>query len=874
MVLSRNGLIWCEDERRSGVLRDPAHPLNGLDYVEYRRDPLAPPGQRNVLDATFLKPAPVAPPLVAADFDVIGGVRIVGIRVLGIAPDPADPLRINVFLDQEGDFSSYVLRVDHPGIDGERSEARFGFKAGCPTEFDCRTIAECPPEALPEPALDYLAKDYQSFRRLMVDLIAERNPGWQERLPADLGMTLVELFAYAGDYLSYFQDAGPVTEGFLDTCLHRVSAARHARLIDYRMHNGRNAVTYVHFAGQPGAAGVVPAGAKLTTRIGVPLIGATAAPGPVVPATAQFDSDPALADVVVFETTALVSVRSEHNELRIHTWNDSRCCLARGAREAHLYGLSGPAGAETAFAPALAVGDYLLLQEVLSPTTGLPADADPAHRQVVRLTAVETAEDAVFTASVPNGALMPRLNPADPALPLQRVRWREEDALTMPFCVSAETDEGAPIGPVSIARGNIAPADHGRTVTQHTADGLLRLPDPGAGRWPLPSTALPFGPLTQQAMPANPEYNEFGQLLYGRHDLERDASEVAPAVVLRLRFPDATEEIWTPVPSLLDSNPFDQHFVAEADNAGEVRLRFGDDRYGRRPLDATGAVARYRIGNGAGGNIGAGALVHVVAPDPAEPLDPADPGAALNFAAIDAVFQPLSARLGEDPETIDHVRQIAPEAFRAVQFRAVTEADWEEAALRHPGVAAAKASFRWTGSWHTVFVAVHPRDEADLRRLPGGGVELMPGFAALVRAHLRRFKLAGCDLAVRAAQYVPLEIDVQLCIARGHFRGDVMQSVARVLSNRGFADGSRGFFHPLRFSFGQPVYLSRLYAAIEAVEGVDSVTIQRFKRYWEPARNELDRGVIEMGPFEIPRLDNDANLPENGVLRLSAIGGL
>ena len=91
MVLSRNGLIWCEDERRSGVLRDPAHPLNGLDYVEYRRDPLAPPGQRNVLDATFLKPPPVAPPLVAADFDVIGGVRIVGIRVLGIAPDPALP---------------------------------------------------------------------------------------------------------------------------------------------------------------------------------------------------------------------------------------------------------------------------------------------------------------------------------------------------------------------------------------------------------------------------------------------------------------------------------------------------------------------------------------------------------------------------------------------------------------------------------------------------------------------------------------------------------------------------------------------------------------------------------------------------------------
>ena len=32
MVVSRSGLIWCEDERRSGVLREPAHPLNGIDY--------------------------------------------------------------------------------------------------------------------------------------------------------------------------------------------------------------------------------------------------------------------------------------------------------------------------------------------------------------------------------------------------------------------------------------------------------------------------------------------------------------------------------------------------------------------------------------------------------------------------------------------------------------------------------------------------------------------------------------------------------------------------------------------------------------------------------------------------------------------------
>jgi hypothetical protein len=32
-VLSADGTLLCEDERRAGVLRDPAHPLNGIDFV-------------------------------------------------------------------------------------------------------------------------------------------------------------------------------------------------------------------------------------------------------------------------------------------------------------------------------------------------------------------------------------------------------------------------------------------------------------------------------------------------------------------------------------------------------------------------------------------------------------------------------------------------------------------------------------------------------------------------------------------------------------------------------------------------------------------------------------------------------------------------
>lgn len=829
-VLSSDGLVLCEDERRAGVLLNPAHPLNGVDFVEYRRDPLAVPARRHVVEVTFLKPPPAT--LTAANFTIIGGVRIVDLRVLAIETVLGAPLQLRVFVDREGDFSAYVIDIDHADMDVERSQAQFGFKASCPSELDCKPVSDCPPAVLDEPALDYLAKDYQSFRRLLIDLIAERNPGWTERLPADLGITLVELLAYAGDYLSYYQDAGPGTEGYLDTCLHRISAARHARLIDYAMQNGRNASTFVHFAAVPGSNAVVGEGTPLVSRITAPLIGETAPPATILPLSADFDSDPALVNATVFETIGPTRVIAANNEIRVHSWGDVQCCLAKGATSAWLYAIEDDT---LAVRPDLLAGEYLLFEEIRSPETGAPPDADARHRQVVRIASVEASEDAAFTSAVPGGVLTPRLNVADPTLPLLHVTWELADALRFPLCLSAIAADDAPIAPVSVARGNIAAADHGRTVERDSATGALALPSPGAGRWPLPSLALPDAPLT--------------------HTQEGPAARL----LLFAGTPDA--ELWTPVPSLLDSNAFDQHFVAEIDNGGTAILRFGDDQYGRRPLDVERAIARYRIGNGARGNSGSGMLVHAVTG-----------GAAA--AAIDQVRQPLPALLGEDEESIVHVREIAPEAFRAVQFRAVTTADWEEVALRHPGVAAAKASFRWTGSWHTVFVAIQPVDAADLRRLPGGGAELQPAFAATIKAHLTRFKLAGYDLNVRAAIYVPLEIDIRLCVATGHFRGDVLAAAERVLSNRSFADGSRGFFHPLAFGFGAAVYLSRLYAAAEAIEGVNSVEITLFKRFWETPQGELERGLIEIGPFEIARLDNDRNFPENGVLRLSAVGGL
>src|SRR5882672_151088 len=69
-------------------------------------------------------------------------------------------------------------------------------------------------------------------------------PEWRERHVPDIGITLVELLAYVGDYLSYYQDA-VATEAYLDTARQRISVRRHARLVDYFMHEGCNARAWV-----------------------------------------------------------------------------------------------------------------------------------------------------------------------------------------------------------------------------------------------------------------------------------------------------------------------------------------------------------------------------------------------------------------------------------------------------------------------------------------------------------------------------------------------------------------------------------------------------------------------------------------------------
>lgn len=268
--------FFCSNKNRRRTLRDNPG-TNGIDYLEVVDDPDDPNGQRQRILNLFLIHETTNPPInIGKENILIEGVvneEVIPVtRVSGGEPNPPNMLEIEV--ERPGDFSTYLLRIiDHAtgeplqGIDRMLSEVTFSFKVECPTDADCLPAARAPAEHPPDPQVDYLAKDYASFRRLMLDRMAVTVPEWPERLPADLGVALVEVLAYAADQLSYYQDSVG-TEAYLGTARSRISTRRHARLLDYHMDEGGNARAWVCLEVQGGASEQkLPKNTKLLTRV-------------------------------------------------------------------------------------------------------------------------------------------------------------------------------------------------------------------------------------------------------------------------------------------------------------------------------------------------------------------------------------------------------------------------------------------------------------------------------------------------------------------------------------------------------------------------------------------------------------------------------
>ena len=419
----------------------------------------------------------------------------------------------------------------------------------------------------------------------------------------------------------------------------------------------------------------------------------------------------------------LQPVHAAHNRISFYTWSDDRCCLARGATSATLKGSY----------PDLLPGDALLFEEVLGPNTGLAGDADPRHRHVVRLTSVLPTAPAVETDPLTGEAVT-------------EIAWALADALPFALCISGVTDDAH--GAEHLADISVGTRQHGSqgrpwpargtpaTISARCRDRFLfALPGlqcrPAASRRREPRSRRAIGRGWQRCAddpggrPArrHPVRGRLGTLAgpfasaaaVGDWSME----EVFPQVVLDSAL-DTRKARWHAQRDLLSSAGDSFDFVAEIDDDGDAQLRFGDDEHGQRPDSGTAFAATYRIGNGAAGNVGADAIVHIVG-------QPAD------LAKVLSLRNPLPAAGGVDPESADSVRRNAPEAFRT-QERAVTTDDYAAVVERDPQVQRAAATLRWTASSRYTVLRHAPRPArrrrpAAARCRPAGAGRSLPQLA-------------------------------------------------------------------------------------------------------------------------------------------------
>jgi hypothetical protein len=244
-------LVCKEENRKQKVIEENS---SGMDYVE-----IIPEKGKDTpsLCVHFFGKIPEG--IKESNLRIEGGRRIKDIKVTSVRYPPkikSHEKKIKpeqrrcllVKLDKQGDFSNYILKIveaeepDKPLnlLDPRYAQVEFSFKAGCPTDLDCKSRQVCHKPDRNEPEIGYLAKDYASFRQLILDRLALIMPEWSEQHIPDLDLALVEVMAYQADHLSYYQDA-VATEAYLNTARQRVSVKRHVSLIDYQMHEGCNA---------------------------------------------------------------------------------------------------------------------------------------------------------------------------------------------------------------------------------------------------------------------------------------------------------------------------------------------------------------------------------------------------------------------------------------------------------------------------------------------------------------------------------------------------------------------------------------------------------------------------------------------------------
>lgn len=799
--------------------------VTGIDFVSVN-------ASQTVLDVYFLRdPGTLSTSLVndvekeqIRIYSPSGGERLAAVEVTSVSWPAAAGTRqfLRIIVATPGDFSLYRLRIDDPRIDRYYNDYEFTFKVNCESDLDCLPSPhECPPQSPAPVSYDYLARDFWSFRGALLDFASQRFPQWKDRFAPDVGIMLAEVMSAMGDELAYFQDRVG-RESHLETATQRRSIRRHARLVDHELHEGTSASAWLEVTAS-GAALAIPAGTVVEARNDAGQVTA-------------FQIGTSLSEMLATPARAF-AVDSGRNAILAHVWDEDETCLHVGATEVYLAGNVANLLPLDDTPPQAAPGRWVFLRA--TPTIAGLAE----RRHLVRLIEVSDRE--------PDGTTAMRDHVQD--VPITRVRW--ESAQALPFEMELRT---------LTLRGNVVPAIAGSMSTAYFTIGpvagsldtpaveregpngsiayLFTLPDSASAglcyRGSDPHTALPEIRLDEAVGTTWREWSWHRSLLGDFATLTGAASSLASDIHFTLD--DGT---WSTVAAFDRAGDTITHVDYKRGTGSTIR--FGDGTFGRMPPTGARFMVRYRLGNGPAFNLGPDSLRFCTHP------------------AVSTITNPLASIGGLPPETAAEARQLAPEAFRALTFRAVRPPDYAEAAERLDWVQRAGATFRWTGSWLTAFVTPDPL----------GAFALSPARRVQLERWLDRFRQAGRETHASDPVFANLDLDVTARLEDSAYAGEVRAAVMLALFARPTPTRSAGFFDPDNFTFGQPLHRSALEAVIQNVPGICAVeTILLRRRGWTTWAPWTDLSYM-IAANEIIRLQNDPRYPERGSFRLKLLGG-
>ena len=464
--------------------------------------------------------------------------------------------------------------------------------------------------------IDYLAKDFDSFKDTMISAIENRVFGWEPTSEADLSLVLIELICAATDELSDYQDR-VMNEAYIHTARKRVSMARHARLIGYHICQGHQSNTWLAIELKPGEEIKLDKSNEIKQSLQV-----------------RTSTDPQIN--TVYSTRGKLPFLSHLlNRFTLYTWNDANKNLKAGDASADLRFVDENLRSKDAYNELrqLIINKeltILLIQEWKHPILGkeLKDTGRKSNRQLLRLLSDKENTKVSFDPISGEYCL--------------HITWDKRDQLKQDYQFVIDSNEGL-ITDATQFHGNLVRVYYGETKRVCFVD---RNNCNSANENEYFYERTKWGTICR--IPDSPiSYVDV-------YEGKKPNGAIAPKTTLMVK---VNGKNWAEVIDLIHSREDNCHFIVETDEHGNSLIRFGNGINGKELPQGAEVQCEYQVGIGQEGNIGSDKLTVIAKP--------------FNTQTV-SCWNPFQATNGREAETIEEILKNVSEVFPKRRFGVFT----------------------------------------------------------------------------------------------------------------------------------------------------------------------------------------------------------